>query len=574
MPLPVVLHIYDIASDPTMQALNSLLRSAGTGAFHTGVEILGVEYSFNSSSWGTGIETCEPKSHGVHAFRESLEMGESELSPLEVETLLARLRDEWPGNSYDILRRNCCTFSDAFCRELGVGGIPEWVNNLASAAAVAADGDVDGSLSARSASADVVTGLAHDLGEPGEVILEDLTARPPVEVASWALRQLTSLCREGTVVEDLPIFRLAGAICGAPSEQKAALIRSAVEGFGQLPASEKASAIRIGMKGMEVFEQMQQDDRLFWHVQTEFEQLVSGNQRAGPQDQSVDAPPMVQNVLKVAKQLKMSDMAAGEVDNVLHEAQAAVGTIIAEPQGLLGAVTELAPEERAQLADTLVEAQIVPEEQREALEQTVKPGGFADQLSQAFHLLDSARQYWWAFFALPALEMLFSFIFGTLPCTVPAVSWLRVDAILALGVASTVYCSGQTLTPVYQKLRQDPMGAVQRWQALETEDLQQKVEHLLPGIRAETYQAGGVAVLGCAALLLFGTFWAIVGAVQLLGALLLGCSPATALIFLCFVILRSGTVVAVLAALQHLRQDGAFDSCSGHAQHVHGSALP
>jgi len=203
----------------------------------------------------------------------------------------------------------------------------------------------------------------------------------------------------------------------------------------------------------------------------------------------------------------------------------------------------------------------------------VRPGGFADQLSQAFHLLDSARQYWWAFFALPVLEMMLSLMFGTLPCTVPAIVWLRFDAILALGVASTVYCSGQTLTPVYQKLRQDPMGAVQRWQAAETDDLQQKFEHLLPGIRAETYQAGGMAVVGCAALLLLGTFWAVVGMMELLGVLVLGCSPATGFVFLCFVALRLGTVIAVLAALHRLREDGAFDSCGGgHAQHIDGPA--
>ena len=39
--------------------------------------------------------------------------------------ILSKMQGEWMGPSYDLLRKNCCSFSDAFCIELGVGPIPK-----------------------------------------------------------------------------------------------------------------------------------------------------------------------------------------------------------------------------------------------------------------------------------------------------------------------------------------------------------------------------------------------------------------------------------------------------------------
>jgi len=44
---------------------------------------------------------------------------------------LHEMRQQWPGEEYDIFRRNCGTFANALCHRLGVGGIPVWVNQLA-----------------------------------------------------------------------------------------------------------------------------------------------------------------------------------------------------------------------------------------------------------------------------------------------------------------------------------------------------------------------------------------------------------------------------------------------------------
>eukprot|EP00928_Gymnodinium_smaydae_P025403 TRINITY_DN20234_c0_g1_i1.p1 TRINITY_DN20234_c0_g1~~TRINITY_DN20234_c0_g1_i1.p1 ORF type:complete len:143 (-),score=24.98 TRINITY_DN20234_c0_g1_i1:107-535(-) len=62
-------------------------------------------------------------------------MGHTELSQDEVQEILEDLCDEWRGIEYDLLRKNCCHFSEEFCRRLGVGPFPTWVLNLANAGA-------------------------------------------------------------------------------------------------------------------------------------------------------------------------------------------------------------------------------------------------------------------------------------------------------------------------------------------------------------------------------------------------------------------------------------------------------
>ena len=57
-------------------------------------------------------------------------------SPAEV----AELQAQWPGESYDLLHRNCVHFCDALCVRLGVGPLPGWVNRFAHGGAVVSDG--------------------------------------------------------------------------------------------------------------------------------------------------------------------------------------------------------------------------------------------------------------------------------------------------------------------------------------------------------------------------------------------------------------------------------------------------
>jgi len=137
---PVTLHIYDVSGDDSIKFINDFARPAGTGAFHAGVEVHGWEYSFGSTAEGTGVSRCEPKGNKQHAYRESVFMGQTPLSAAEISRLVASLSVEWTGSDYNLLSRNCCHFSDGFCRALRVGPTPEWVRNLAGAGAAIVNG--------------------------------------------------------------------------------------------------------------------------------------------------------------------------------------------------------------------------------------------------------------------------------------------------------------------------------------------------------------------------------------------------------------------------------------------------
>ncbi|CAE7323226.1 unnamed protein product [Symbiodinium natans] len=144
VPVPVTVHIYDVTGNGAVQQLNQVFRAVGTGAFHAGVEVYGREYSFGySDDGGSGIFDCEPKECSSHTYREAVDVGSTRLSADEVAAVLDCMASDWPGCGYDLLRRNCCSFCDALCIELGVGPMPTWVSNLAAAGASLSDAALD-----------------------------------------------------------------------------------------------------------------------------------------------------------------------------------------------------------------------------------------------------------------------------------------------------------------------------------------------------------------------------------------------------------------------------------------------
>jgi len=62
-------------------------------------------------------------------------MGNIVISEEQLLRIIGRFKREWQGNTYDILRRNCCAFSNELCKELGVGPIPDWIINLSTVGA-------------------------------------------------------------------------------------------------------------------------------------------------------------------------------------------------------------------------------------------------------------------------------------------------------------------------------------------------------------------------------------------------------------------------------------------------------
>ena len=98
----VFLNVYDLAP------ANDFLYPLGFGFHHSGVEILGSEYSVAS---GAGVFDSTPKQAPGARFREQIEMGAFDGGQAELKAALAELRDDFAPDEYNLIRKNCNHFS-------------------------------------------------------------------------------------------------------------------------------------------------------------------------------------------------------------------------------------------------------------------------------------------------------------------------------------------------------------------------------------------------------------------------------------------------------------------------------
>jgi len=117
MPVDVVLNVYDLIEQTPICC----------GFFHTGVEIMGTEWSF---AGGAGVYDCQPRSAPDGRFRESIVLG-SVASTAAARSALDRVRPEFHGDAYSLIFRNCNDFSSAYVKALLGRDIPGWINRLA-----------------------------------------------------------------------------------------------------------------------------------------------------------------------------------------------------------------------------------------------------------------------------------------------------------------------------------------------------------------------------------------------------------------------------------------------------------
>ena len=127
----VHVHVYDLNTD-----LNDYGIYVGVGIFHTGCEVYGREYAFgyHDEDNETGVFDLEPRAAPAPAvFRETIEIGETKYSVEECARVIGRLKRAFPGPSYDLLKRNCNTFTEALVEALCPEGgkVPGYVNRLA-----------------------------------------------------------------------------------------------------------------------------------------------------------------------------------------------------------------------------------------------------------------------------------------------------------------------------------------------------------------------------------------------------------------------------------------------------------
>ncbi|KAL7494509.1 hypothetical protein ACHAWT_003172 [Skeletonema menzelii] len=119
----VLLNVYDLSP------ANEYLYSIGMGLHHSGVEILGKEYSFAS---GGGVFDSTPKEAPGAKFRESIELGSFEGGSAELSSAISDLRDEFGPDRYNLIKRNCNHFANALVWRLLKRTIPGHVNRLAN----------------------------------------------------------------------------------------------------------------------------------------------------------------------------------------------------------------------------------------------------------------------------------------------------------------------------------------------------------------------------------------------------------------------------------------------------------
>ncbi|KAH8074702.1 Lys63-specific deubiquitinase [Aureococcus anophagefferens] len=160
---PVTLHVYAVGHAKAIQEINYVVENFLNegGVFHGAIEVYGQEFSFGGCRQNkSGIFACKPKSCPMHTYRESIYLGDCKKTIKEVQSILDSMKPEWMGPTYNLLRKNCCSFSNAFAQKLGVGEIPNWVHHLADVGA-ALDYDVKAVAHGLHSIEDSVEGVFH-----------------------------------------------------------------------------------------------------------------------------------------------------------------------------------------------------------------------------------------------------------------------------------------------------------------------------------------------------------------------------------------------------------------------------
>ena len=120
---PIYINIYDLHN------INNILNPFGLGAFHTGIEIYGTEYSFYAN---TGIFGSVPKSINNLYLRRTVCLGYTDKSISEIYNIVLNFKEEFTDYNYNILTNNCNHFCDSFSMILINKGIPRFINRLAN----------------------------------------------------------------------------------------------------------------------------------------------------------------------------------------------------------------------------------------------------------------------------------------------------------------------------------------------------------------------------------------------------------------------------------------------------------
>ncbi|XP_042000771.1 deSI-like protein At4g17486 [Salvia splendens] len=162
----VILHVYDVTNsgsdktNNTIMQINKIFKDGiGLGGiFHSAVQVYGdEEWSFGFCEQGTGVFHCPSMQNPMYTYRESIKLGQTTNSVSKINQILSELSREWPGESYDLLAKNCNHFCDELCERLGVSKLPGWVNRFANAGDTAVEIAGNTAYRFRQAKTEIVT---------------------------------------------------------------------------------------------------------------------------------------------------------------------------------------------------------------------------------------------------------------------------------------------------------------------------------------------------------------------------------------------------------------------------------
>lgn len=217
----VKLHIYDlIAKDALMRTpwgcvfeigkcfndVNAALHELGTGAYHVGVEVNGIEYAYGATSipGKSGVFTSHPRLSPGYQYRTTIDFGirpllrknwiqvcrtsstgekstvfRQSIEHIDGRKVIKSMVPEYMGIDYDILRRNCCTFARDVCLRLGIQGheIPTWFRNLAESGAFTRD-------LALATVSPIANVFSEDLEDKENAIMDDMDDEQGFEIVS------------------------------------------------------------------------------------------------------------------------------------------------------------------------------------------------------------------------------------------------------------------------------------------------------------------------------------------------------------------------------------------------------
>lgn len=127
---PVILNIYD------MYWMNEYTSPLGLGVFHSGVQLYGTEFAYGGHPFPiSGIFEINPRDADdlgeQFRFKQCVCLGHTDFTEGDVRQLVEGMGNEFRGDQYHLMTKNCNHFTNALTQILCGTTIPSWVNRLA-----------------------------------------------------------------------------------------------------------------------------------------------------------------------------------------------------------------------------------------------------------------------------------------------------------------------------------------------------------------------------------------------------------------------------------------------------------